>query len=109
MAEIPYSQDRGSLMYAMVCTKADITYTISVVSRFMSNPDKLYRDAMRWVMRYLKCTLDHGLVYGKSKKEVCEVRSYVDSNFVGDLDKRKSISCYIFILYHCLISWKATL
>ena len=92
MAEISYSQDVGSLMCAMVCTKANIAYTVSVVSRFRSNPDKLYWDAMRWVMRYLKCTLDHGLVYGKSKQEMCEVRGYVDSNFVANLDKRKSIS-----------------
>ena len=43
-------------------------------------------------MRYLKRTLDHSLVYGKSKQEVCEVRGYVDSNFAGDLDRRNSIS-----------------
>lgn len=109
MAEIPYSQAVGSLMYAMVCTRADIAYAVSVVSRFMSNPGKLHWDAVKWVMRYLKGTLDHGLMYGKSKHEVCEVRGYVDSDFAGDLDIRKSISRYMFMLDNCLISWKATL
>ena len=64
---------------------------------------------MKWVMRYLKRTLDHGLVYGKSKQEVYEVRGYVDSNFAGDLDRRNSISGYLFMLENCLISWKLTL
>ncbi|KAH9699128.1 hypothetical protein KPL71_024224 [Citrus sinensis] len=76
MADIPYSQTVGSLMYAMVCTRADIAYAVSVVSRFMSNPSKLHWDAVKWVMRYLKGTLDHGLMYGKSKHEVCEVRGW---------------------------------
>ncbi|KAH9763605.1 hypothetical protein KPL70_001228 [Citrus sinensis] len=42
MADIPYSQAVGSLMYAMVCTRADIAYVVSVVSRFMSNLGKLH-------------------------------------------------------------------
>ncbi|KAH9651033.1 hypothetical protein KPL70_026595 [Citrus sinensis] len=109
MADIPYSQAVGSLMYAMVCTRADIAYAVSIVSRFMSNPGKLHWDAVKWVMRYLKGTLDYGLMYGKSKHEVCEVRGYVDSDFAGDLDRRKSISGYLFMLDSCLISWKATL
>ena len=60
-------------------------------------------------MRYLKGTLDHDLMYGKSKHEVCEVRGHVDSDFAGDLDIRKSILGYLFMLDSCLISWKTTL
>ncbi|KAH9723411.1 Integrase catalytic domain-containing protein [Citrus sinensis] len=66
-------------------------------------------DAVKWVLRYLKGTLDHGLMYGKSKHEVCEVRGYIDFDFAGDSDRRKSISGYLFMLDSCLISWKATL
>ena len=109
IADIPYSQAVISLMYAMVCTIADIAYAVSVVSRFMSNPGKLHWDAMKWVMRYLKGTLDHGMMYGKSKHEVYEVRGYVDSDFASDLDRKKSISGYLFMLDSYLISWKATL
>ena len=34
---------------------------------------------------------------------------YVDSNFAGDLNERKSISGYLFMVNGCLISWKTTL
>ena len=67
MVEISYSRAVGSLMYAMVCTRADIAYAVSVVSKFMSNPSKLHCDAVKWVIRYLKGTLDHGMMYGKSR------------------------------------------
>ena len=40
MSEVPYAQVVGSLMYAMVCTRADIAYAVSLVSRFMSHPGK---------------------------------------------------------------------
>jgi len=33
----------------------------------------------------------------------------VDSDFVGDLDKRRSLAGYVFTLSECAISWKATL
>ena len=39
MKRVPYSNAVGSLMYAMVCTWPDIAYSVSVVSRFMSNPE----------------------------------------------------------------------
>ena len=38
MTRIPYAQAVGCLMYAMVCTRPDIAFVVSVVSRFMANP-----------------------------------------------------------------------
>jgi len=34
---------------------------------------------------------------------------YVDSDFGGDLDKRKFLTGYVFTLGGCVISWKSTL
>ena len=40
MKGVPYPSAIGSLMYAMVCMRLDITHTIRVVSRFLTNPKK---------------------------------------------------------------------
>ena len=40
MKSVPYSSVVGSLMYAMVCTRPDLAFAVSVVSRFMRNPGK---------------------------------------------------------------------
>ena len=37
------------------------------------------------------------------------VVGYVDSDYAGDLDKRRSLKGYIFTVFGCTISWKATL
>ena len=38
MSKVPYASTVGSLMYAMVCTRPDITHAVGVVSRYMSHP-----------------------------------------------------------------------
>ena len=40
MSSVPYSSAVGSLMYAMVCFRPDLSYAMSLVSIYMSNPDK---------------------------------------------------------------------
>ena len=40
MSKVPYASVVGSLMYAMVCTRPDITHAVDVVSRFLTNPRK---------------------------------------------------------------------
>ena len=40
MSKVSYSSVVGSLMYAMVCSHLDLSYAMSLVSRYMSNPGK---------------------------------------------------------------------
>ncbi|KAG8485910.1 hypothetical protein CXB51_020233 [Gossypium anomalum] len=73
MSHVPYSSAVGSLMYAMVYSRPDLSYAVSAVSRYMENP------------------------------------RYVDADFAGDLDRRRSLTGYVFTIGGCAISWKATL
>ena len=49
MAKVPYSSAIGSLMYAMVCTRPDISHAVSVVIRYMANPGKAHLHAVKWI------------------------------------------------------------
>eukprot|EP00253_Pinus_taeda_P033330 PITA_33330 len=40
MSHVPYASAISSLMYAMVCTRPDITHVVGVLSKFMSKPGK---------------------------------------------------------------------
>jgi len=44
---IPYASAIGNLMYVMVCTRPDFTYSASFVSRFMSNSGKDHWEAIK--------------------------------------------------------------
>ena len=40
MEHIPYTNAVGALMYAMVCTRPNLSHAVSMVSRYMHNPAK---------------------------------------------------------------------
>ena len=50
VARVPYPSVVGSLMYAMVCTRPDISQTVSIVSRYMHNPGKNQWLAVKWIL-----------------------------------------------------------
>lgn len=50
---------------------------------------------MKWLLRYLKFTVNKGLVYKGCKAEI-ELVGYVDSDYVGDRDKIRFISSDVF-------------
>ncbi|KAJ4744662.1 Gag-Pol polyprotein [Rhynchospora pubera] len=102
MENVPYSSAVGSLMYAMLCTRPDICYAVSLVSRFQSNPGFAHWQAVKRILRYLKNTSDYVLCYqGRS----LDLVGYSDADWAGDLDERKSTSGFIFMLGNSVISW----
>ena len=42
MFHVPYASVVGSLMYAIVCTRPNLAQAISIVSRYMGNPEKVH-------------------------------------------------------------------
>ena len=65
MAYVPYVSVVGSLIYAMVCTRPDISQAVSKVSRYMHNPSKDHWLAVKWILRYLYRTVNVGLLFKK--------------------------------------------
>ena len=109
MSKVPYSNAVGSLMYAMVCTRPDISHAVGTVSRYMHNPGKEHWQAVKWILRYIQKTLDVGLIFEKDDMVGQHVVGYCDSDYASDLDKRRSTTGYVFTLAKAPVSWKSTL
>ena len=105
MKNIPYASAVGSLMYAQVCTRPDITFVVGVLGRYQSNPGLNHWKATKKVMRYLQGTKDYMLIYRRTYS--LEVIGYSDADFVGCVDSRKSTSGYIFKLADGVVSWRS--
>ena len=58
MQRVPYAFAMGSLMYAMVCTRPDIAHAVGTVSRFLSNLGREHWNAIKWILRYLRGTVN---------------------------------------------------
>jgi hypothetical protein len=93
-------------MYVMVSRRLDISHAVGVVGRYMENPGKEHWAAVKWVLWYLRGTRDYCITYNGGCELVC---GYVDYDFVGDLDKMRSTSGYVFTLAGGAISWMSKL
>lgn len=75
---------------------------MSLVSKYMGCPIEYHLTAAKRVLRYLKGTIDFGIFYKK------EERSYLigfsDSNYASDLEDKKNIFGYAFILSSGVVS-----
>lgn len=99
MKDIPYANVVGSLMYSMVCTRPDITHALSLVSRFMSKPGPQHWQCVKWLMRYIKGSVNRRIEYKNQQNQKDKHIGYTDSDFGGCLDSKRSTSGYVFTLY----------
>ncbi|KAM1339110.1 hypothetical protein EV1_037611 [Malus domestica] len=91
-------------MYAMVCTRPDIAHAAGIASRFMHNPRRKHWNAAKWILRYLHGMRDKGICFERCDEGIDKFSvGYVDSDFVGDLDKRRLMTGYVFTMAKGLI------
>ncbi|GAA0161665.1 hypothetical protein LIER_17926 [Lithospermum erythrorhizon] len=95
MSRVPYASTVGSIMFAMISTRPDIAQAVGAVTRYMANPGSEHWSTVKSVLRYVKGTSNVALSCGGSD---FISSGYVDSDFAGDLDKRKSTTGFVFTL-----------
>ena len=94
----------GSLMYLASATRSDISFAVSKLSRFMSNPGTDHWHALERVMRYLVGTMSYEIHYSGHPTML---EGYSDSNWISKADELYATSGYIFTLGGGVISWRS--
>ncbi|KAM2485886.1 hypothetical protein ACFX1W_038022 [Malus domestica] len=93
MNVIPYASAIGSLMYAMICTRPDIAYAVSITSRYQSNPGPEHWAAVKTVCKSSNSgyvfTLNGGAVSWKSKKQSVIADSTTEAEYVAAAEAGK--------------------
>ena len=74
MHHVPYREAVGSLMYASLATRPDISYAVSTASRFPSNPGVPHWDAVKHIYKYLIGTKILKLTYGGAQSALTAFR-----------------------------------
>ncbi|KAL4280040.1 hypothetical protein GQ457_03G019540 [Hibiscus cannabinus] len=96
----------GSIMYAMICTRPDLSYALSMTSRYQTNPGEGHWTAVKNILKYLRRTKDVFLVYGG--EEELRIKGYTDASFQTDKDDSRSQSGFVFCLNGVVVSWKSS-
>jgi hypothetical protein len=97
----------GSLMYAALGTRPDISYAVTALSRYNAAPLAMHYTAAIRVLRYLKDTAHYKLHYEKSEKDN-GISGYTDADWAGCRQTRKSIGgCIFYGITNGAIAWQA--
>ena len=102
-----YRQIVGSLIYLMSCTRPDLSFVVTSLSQFMSNPNAGSMIIAKHVLRYIKGTKENKLCFSKIEGNMI-INGFCDADWASSED-RKSITGYCFQLsnHGPLISWKS--
>lgn len=102
--DIPYQELVGCLQWITCCTRPDIAYAVSQLSRFNSSFTVQHWTAAKHVLRYLKGTATLGISYGV---EDFKPIIYSDSDFSQCAETRRSISGYVVMMSGGAVCWKS--
>ena len=108
--KFPYREIVGSLMYLMICTRPDICYAVTTLSRYLNCHGPMHHAAALRVLRYVKGTRKLGIIYSRKDPAASpaqsEVYGYSDSDHAANVDDRRSITGYVFFYAGGPITWK---
>nr|GFB58540.1 zinc finger, CCHC-type [Tanacetum cinerariifolium] len=92
----------GSLKY-LLHTRPDLSYSVRLLSRFMQDPKDHHLKAVKQVIRYIKGTKEHGIIY--KKEGGCKITGYNDSSYGINTDQGKGTTGIIFYFRESPITW----
>jgi hypothetical protein len=93
----------GSLVYLGV-TRSDISYSVHILSRFVSAPTQIYYSHIFCVLHYLRGTSTRCLFFPRSSS--FQLEAYCDATWARDPSDHRSLSAYCVFLADSLITCK---
>ena len=96
-----YRSMLGSLLY-LTTSRSDISYSVRVCARYQANPKESHMTALKRIIKFVKTTAEFGVWYSKDTNNV--LAGYFDSDWVGNVDDKKSTSGVCFYVGNNLVS-----
>uniref|UniRef100_A0AAV1VJJ4 Integrase catalytic domain-containing protein n=1 Tax=Peronospora matthiolae TaxID=2874970 RepID=A0AAV1VJJ4_9STRA len=106
MQSRPYRSLIGCLLYITTCTRPDISFVVTQLSRFLENPGAQHWNAAIRVLRYLKTTRQHGIIYKGGTGSVT-AEAYSDADWGSNLDDRRSVSGVMIMIGNAPVVFKS--
>ena len=88
-------------MYAIIYNRPDIAHTVGVVSRFLTNHENEHREVVKWILRYVRGTSKVCMCFDSGE---LMLDGYTNLDMTGDVDSKKSISCFLMTFVRGVIS-----
>jgi hypothetical protein len=92
----------GSLVYLGV-TRPDISYSVHILSQYVSAPTQIHYNHLLRVLRYLRGTISRHLFFPHFSS--LQPQAYCDATWASDPSDHRSLSVYCVFLGGSLIAW----
>jgi len=103
-----YRSAVGSLLHLAIVSRPDIATAVGMVARHIERPGKNHWIAVKRILRYLKGTVSHGLVYRSNNNDQnIALDVFCDADWAGDAEKRKSTTGFVAMMANAAIAWKS--
>jgi hypothetical protein len=107
MKQHSYRSVVGSIMYLMISTRPDLAYVVQQLSQFLTNPGPGHWQAAKRALRYIRGTIDYGLVLGGAFDHTTPLHAYADSDYANCVDTRRCVAGFVTFYSNSAISWVA--
>jgi len=97
MKDKPYMRAVGKLNWLALATRPDISYTVSQLARFNSNPGPQHWQAVKRLFRYIQGTIGGAAVAWSSKLQTRIARSTTESEYVAVTSATKEIAFFRYV------------
>jgi hypothetical protein len=104
-----YQKAIGSILYAALGTRPDITYATSVLGRDAARPSTLHWEPVKHLLRFLRGTSDYKLtIYDPSLgNDSRSILCYTDADLGGEAGTSRSTSGIVVYALGTLVVWKS--
>jgi hypothetical protein len=106
MKDKPYGELIGGLLWLSINTRPDIVPAVGVLCRYVRNPGPQHWTSAKLVLRYLKGTMQYGIVYSPDQSQP-DLTGYVDSDWANDPDTRRSVTGFVLKYANGPIAFKS--
>lgn len=93
----------GSLQY-LTFIRPDIAYVVNFVRQFMASPTEVHLREVKRILRFPKGTMQNGITFSTDTE--VRITTFSDSNWVVDLNTRRSVTGYVVYIGNNLMSWQ---
>jgi hypothetical protein len=112
MKDKPFRPILGTLVWGSSGTRVDLAYACCALGHVQSNPGPDHWEILIGVLRYIKGTLDYGIRYTPSSDMTAsgsglKPAGFVDSDWAGCVDTRRSTSGYVFFMGGAPVCWSS--
>ncbi|KAI9910898.1 hypothetical protein PsorP6_010383 [Peronosclerospora sorghi] len=102
----PYRSLIGCLLYITTCTRPDVGYMVTQISKFLENPGLLHCKAAIRVLRYLKTTREYGILHQGGTGTVT-VEAFSDADWGTNIDDRRLVSGVLVMIGNAPVVFKS--